>query len=171
MTNIVDIVLFIALPIIAICSILLGISNLVKVMILGDYLKIIENKINLCLSTQACRFKFPRNRVLDWEYWRFNHGYAHGIAIISEISFSFIIVTLIVLTCIATAVIRLKYIYETFGNGSRYLSCLNFSIVFFFLFILTMGISVVIIKKRRSLTKANVKNDEPIYPERTRVRK
>ena len=167
----VDGVFFGALPVIAICSALLGVADLVKVMILGDYLKIIENKINDSLSDEVDFFNFPRNRILDWEYWRLNFGYAKNTSAIAEISFSFIVVVLIVLVSVFTAIVRLLYIHSTFGSSYRYKLCFFSSLVFSVLFVLTLGISVIVLTKRRKITKANVNNDKAMYSGLNRANK
>ncbi len=93
----VDFVCFAALPIISIGSVLLSLADLVKVMILGDYLVVIESKINTVLKNQIKKYNFVRNRALDWEYWRIRYGHVNKYGLLSEISFSFIIVFLVFL--------------------------------------------------------------------------
>ncbi len=153
----------IALPIIAICSVLLALADLVKVMILGDYLKIIENKIDTIFEEQARGFDFPRGRVLDWEYWRVHYGHAHGIGILSEISFSMIVVILIVFVSFYSALIRLNYIRNTILSSKQYPFFNTAFILLVVLFALCLFLSIIGFAIRRRNTLKNSENDKLTY--------
>ena len=155
----VDMIFFVALPIIAVSSIILSIADLVKVMILGDYLKIIEDKINRVLMDQASVYEFPRNRVMDWEYWRLKYGHVKGPGALSEISFSFIIVSLIVLTAFFSAIVRLRFLKDNELFQGEYRTSLVLLIVFLVAFFAILGISVWIFASRRKKTKQNVNTE------------
>lgn len=159
LSHFIDIIFFLALPAIAVSAIILSIADLVKVMILGDYLKVIEDKINAVLKDQAVALGFSRGRVMDWEYWRLKHGHVKGKESLSEISFSFIIVTLIVLTAIFSAIIRLHFLRENAVYDGEHRLCLILMIVFLVIFIAVLAISVVIYASRRKKTAENVKQD------------
>ena len=157
----VNITFVIGLPIIAICSILLAVADLVKVMILGDYLIVIEDKVNNVLESSTKEYSFPRGHLLDWEYWRVTHGYAKGLGSLSEISFSVIIVVLTVFVSFLAAITRTCYIWNKVGY-SYFIFFLISLIVISIVFILALILSVIIVSKRRKETKNNVKKKDEI---------
>ncbi len=160
----VNVVFLIALPLISICSVLFSFAHLTKVMILGDYLKTVEDKINKTLAQQAEKICFPRGKVMDWEYWRVKHGHAKGgIGILSEISFSLIVVLLTVIVSFFSGYERLKYIRIILVNSKMYHDYRFIIILFVALLIVVLIISLIVFAKRRHKTLENVQKQELTY--------
>ena len=156
----VDCTFIIALPLIAISMVLLSLADLVKVMILGDYLKIIENKVNTVLGEEAKTFQIEKQKVLNWEWWRIEHGHVRkGLGASSEISFSLIIVILVIILSVFSSIIRLKYIRNTMYDSNPGYYCMFF-LLYGILVLVFVGVgicSIRIFKDRRNKTREHVK--------------
>lgn len=153
----------VALPFIAICSVLLSLADLVKVMVLGDYLKIIEDKINKVLIHEATELKFCRGRVMDWEYWRIKHGHAKGFGALSEISFSLIIVLLSIFVACFCVSIRMQYIQTVLNDMHVYQLYYNVLVGFGIAMLAALLIFVIGFFSRRAKTNRNVVEKEHNY--------
>lgn len=111
--------IFISLiPLITIASVVITAANAVKVMILGDYLKLIENKVNKVLADEAEYFNFPKKHVLGWEYWRVRHGNMNKNNAWSEITLSFFLVITFNIAMIICYCMRMQYLC-TYNAGKN----------------------------------------------------
>ena len=60
-----NLVFIVVIPFVTIASVAFAAANLVKIMIWGDFLKTIENKVNTVLKPEARFFGFDRGQVLS----------------------------------------------------------------------------------------------------------
>jgi hypothetical protein len=107
---IVNLVLIVLIPLVAIASVLFAAANLCKVMIWGDFLKRVENRVNKVLANEARCYGFERGQVMSWEYWRVAYGYAGKSGVFSVVTFSAFLVVVFVLSSVASVFIRLGFI-------------------------------------------------------------
>ena len=132
---------------IAICTLLVGAGHLVKMIILGDYLMIIENKVNTVLKAETKKYGFG-GRVLAWEWWRIKEGYARkGTGVFSVISFSVIILVLISFVSLLCAFFRWKFIRTT---NSRIWLILLITVGVLWVVILVHSLMVIASKREMS---------------------
>jgi hypothetical protein len=107
---IVNLVFIVVIPFIAIASVAFAAANLMKIMIWGDFLKIVENKVNTVLRREAKFYKFGRNQVLSWEYWRVEYGYAGKFSFLPAVTFSGFLVLSFVIASAVSLWLRLRFI-------------------------------------------------------------
>lgn len=154
----VNLLFVVVLPFIAVASVAFTGANLVKVMILGDFLKRIENRVNAVLKSEAKRHGFEKDQILSWEYWRVEHGYARGAKSLSQVTFSAFLVVAFIAASIAAVALRLGFILER--NPVAYSAYLNASIAMACLFCLVTGYSFVCVSdQRKKSTQAAYKDD------------
>ena len=167
-TFFVNCVFIIALPVISLCTIILSVTHLVKIMILGDFLKIIENKVNKILGEHASQYQFG-GRVLSWEWWRIKAGYARKgpKGVFAVISFDLIIIILILAVTIVAVYTRENYIQESYllkSANQKWLHLFwNFPFIFIiFSLVILFILSFVYAFKRKKSIKHSEIDDELI---------
>ncbi len=130
----VDMIFFVLFPVLLGCAVALTVANMGKIMILGDYLMIIENKINKAFSAEAERFGFHQEHfeyVLGWEYWRLKCGNNKKGNGFTEATLSVAIILLEVLVTVFCAGIRMHYLRESLpANCPRAWLMLGVSLLF-----------------------------------------
>ncbi len=109
-TFIVNLIFIGLIPFITIASVAVTAAHTVKIMIMGDYLKLIENKVNKVLASEAEIFEFPKKHVLGWEYWRVEYGNANKSNIWSEITLSGFLIIAFNIAMLLSLYIRLQYL-------------------------------------------------------------
>ena len=107
---VVNIVFIVLVPLLSIASLLFAAANLVKIMIWGDFLKRVENKVNAVLASEARFFGFDRGQVMSWEYWRVTCGYAGKSNLFSIVTFSVFLVVVFVLSSVVSVLLRLHFV-------------------------------------------------------------
>lgn len=156
----VDLVFILVLPFFASCAIALAAANLCKIMILGDYLMVIETKVNKVFKEEAEKYGFEGNQeyVLGWEYWRVKYGNAQKGNAFAEVSFTFIIIFVDIVVSILCAIIRLDYIRTTIGNPDIFIRGVCFIASAAVVFLLVCGWSAYQILCRRKNADRKVDN-------------
>jgi len=164
----VNLTFIVALPVISLCAILLGVTHLIKVMILGDFLKIVENKVNKVLEDQSVKYGFG-GRVLSWEWWRVKDGYAKkGLkGVFSVISFDIIIIILIITITIISFFIRQNYILSinyiySIKNHIWFNLFVQFPKYFLFVSAICIIIAIIVYSFRRCKTINRSNNDKEL---------
>lgn len=169
-TNDVNISLFvnfaiiIALPVISLCTIILSVTHLIKIMILGDYLMIIENKVNTVLKKRAEKLGFGE-RVLAWEWWRIRDGYAKkGLnGVFSIISFDLIIIILIVAVTIVSVIIREKFIIKNIRKTKWFAFFSRFPFWFIVFSVFIFVVLFIIYSRRRKKSLEHSENNKVLF--------
>lgn len=157
---IVNLVHIVVIPFIAIASVAFAAAHLVKVMIWGDFLKTIENKVNVVLRPEARFYGFNRKQVLSWEYWRVAYGYAGRSNFSSAVTFSGFLVVAFILASIASVLFRLHFISsECAGSLPLYR---GLALGMLGLFLLVAGGSFFIFYKQWDKSMKGVYNDDAI---------
>ncbi|MBR5429237.1 MAG: hypothetical protein IK116_01785 [Firmicutes bacterium] len=111
----VDIIYFVLYPVLLAGVVALTVANMGKIMILGDYLMIIENKINKAYAAEALACGFRQDHfefVMGWEYWRLKFGNNKKGNAYTEATLGMAIIVLEVAATIVCAVIRMKYLRQ-----------------------------------------------------------
>ena len=109
----VDIIFFVLYPVLLAGVAALTVANMGKIMILGDYLMIIENKINKAYADEALLCGFRKDHfeyVMGWEYWRLKYGNNKKGNAYTEATLGMAIIILEVAATVICAVIRMKYL-------------------------------------------------------------
>lgn len=155
-----NLVFIVVIPFVTIASVAFAAANLVKIMIWGDFLKTIENKVNTVLKPEARFFEFDRGQVLSWEYWRVAHGYAGKSNFLSVVTFSGFLVLAFIVAAIASVWLRLKFILENYA--ASYGLYRGLAIFVAAMFVCVTGLSFVLFKKQRSKSLEGVYDDDKI---------
>ncbi len=135
MLFIVNVVFLVVVPAVSFASVLFAGANLAKVMVWGDFLKIVENKVNKVLGEEAQSYGFTGRRVLCWEHWRVNCGYAGKQNAWSMVTFSGLLVVAFLLSSVVSVGIRLLFIHERYPShfdlwvGAEILMAIVFALV------------------------------------------
>jgi uncharacterized membrane protein YjgN (DUF898 family) len=109
---VVNLVFIVVIPFVATASVAFTAANLCKIMIWGDFLKIVENKVNRVLGKEARLYGFERAQVMSWEYWRVQYGYAGKSSFLPAVTFSgFLVVAFIVSSAVSVG-LRLRFIAQ-----------------------------------------------------------
>lgn len=114
--TIVNAVFIVLVPAIAFASVLFTGANLAKIMVWGDFLKTVENKVNRMLKPEAKLYEFPGERVMSWEFWRVEYGYAGGRDRWSIVTFSGLLVVAFLASAVASVYLRLQFIHEHYDG-------------------------------------------------------
>lgn len=109
---IVNAVFIVLVPAIALASVLYTGANLAKIMVWGDFLKTIENKVNRVLKNEARFYEFTGGRVMSWEFWRAKHGYAGTHDRWTIVTFSGLLVIIFLASAVVSVIVRLRFLYE-----------------------------------------------------------
>ena len=115
MQTYVDIIFFALYPVLLAGVAALTVANMGKIMILGDYLMIIENKINKAYADEAALSGFRKDRfefVMGWEYWRLKYGNNKKGNAYTEATLGMAIIILEIAATIVCAVIRMNYLHN-----------------------------------------------------------
>ena len=111
----VDIIFFLVYPVLLAGVAALTVANMGKIMILGDYLMIIENKINKAYAREAELCGFNKENfefVMGWEYWRLKFGNNKKGNAYTEATLGVIIIVLEIVVTVICAFTRMKYLQE-----------------------------------------------------------
>ncbi|MGI6163023.1 MAG: hypothetical protein ACOYEQ_03725 [Bacillota bacterium] len=155
-----NLVFIVVIPFVTIASVAFAAANLVKIMIWGDFLKTIENKVNTVLKPEARFFGFDRGQVLSWEYWRVAHGYAGKSNFLSVVTFSGFLVLAFIVAAIASVWLRLTFIYE--NCAASYGIYRGLAIFMAAMFVCVTWLSFVLFEKQRSKSLEGVYDDDKI---------
>jgi hypothetical protein len=157
---VVNVVFLVVVPAISFASVLFAGANVAKVMIWGDFLKMVENKVNKVLGEEAQSYGFTGGRVLCWEHWRVNCGYAGKQNAWSMVTFSGLLVIAFLLSSLVSVAMRLLFIYERYPShfdlwvGAEVLMALVFALV--------MSRYAVLFKEKRAESMKVADNDATI---------
>lgn len=143
----VDLAFFFVMPILSLTALAMANSHMHEVIYFGNYLKIIENKVNVILSDEVAPFHFERNRLIDWEYWRRFRGYQREGKVIVNITFGIFSTTLVLMLYIVAVGVRLFSYYST--NYEAFRLWLSISVGIFLLMVLYICVSAIRISERR----------------------
>lgn len=154
---IVNVVFVVLVPAIAFASVLFTGANLGKIMIWGDFLKIVENKVNKVLKEEALSYGFSDGRVMSWEFWRVDRGYAGTHDHWSMVTFSGMLVIAFILSAIASVIIRLRLLFERCTEHFR--PWLSTVIVMAIVFGVLAVYYVQLFLRKRAESLRNAKND------------
>jgi len=134
----INILFIFILPLISTITLLLAAAHMSKGLIFADYLKIIENKINTVLESEAKKFGFHRSSVLDWEYWRYKKGHMNKKTLLSDIAFTTVVLISVILIYLIISTFRLSYIYNT----------LSITFIYYFIGAILMLVGQIIVVTR-----------------------
>jgi len=113
----VDIIFFVLYPVLLAGVAALTVANMGKIMILGDYLMIIENKVNKAYADEALLCGYRKDRfefVMGWEYWRLKCGNNKKGNAYTEATLGMAIIVLEIAATIVCASVRMKYLHNSF---------------------------------------------------------
>jgi len=111
----VNIIMCILVPLVPLNLIVSVIATNIKICVYGEYLSIIEKKINKLFSTKDCLEIGESKKILNWEKWRIKYGIAKDTLVFFNEGILFIILGI---GGIAISIIRLLYIND---NAYRYI--------------------------------------------------
>ena len=153
----VDIIFFVLYPVLLAAVVALAVANMGKIMILGDYLMIIENKINKAYAGEAELCGFRRDRfefVLGWEYWRLKYGNNKKGNGYTEATLGMAIIIIELAATVICAAVRMRYLRDSLPErvGLAWLM-LGISITFL-LVILVWGANKYLSHRKQALARA-----------------
>lgn len=154
--HITNIVFLVIIPFIATASVAITAANLVKIMVLGLFLKSVEDKVNRVLETEAVHFGFAKGQVLDWERWRLEDGYANRRNMMSELTFSAILVVTFFLTSVLAVVLRLQFLFEAAPEYAVFPLVVSCLIGVLFIATAIVSIFLVVSKRREVMIRAGI---------------
>ncbi|MGI6628554.1 MAG: hypothetical protein ACOX4K_09470 [Bacillota bacterium] len=157
---IVNLVFIVVIPFIAVASVAFAAANLIKIMIWGDFLKTIENKVNTVLKPEARFLGFDREQVLSWEYWRVAYGYAGKSNFFSVVTFSGFLVLAFIVAAVASLWLRLEFILER--CAASYGLYRGVAILMASIFVCVTWLSFALFAKQRSKSLEGVYDDGKI---------
>lgn len=143
----VDVSFFIVMPILCFTALAMANSHMHEVIYFGNYLKIIENKVNIILKDDIKPFGFEKSRLIDWEYWRRFHGYQREGDVIVNITFGVFSTSLVFVLYVASVVIRLISYHSS--NYDAFSIWLSISLAIFVMMIYYILVSANKVIKRR----------------------
>ena len=111
----VDIIFFVLYPVLLAAVAALTVANMGKIMILGDYLMIIENKVNKAYADEALACGFRKDRfeyVMGWEYWRLKCGNNKKGNAYTEATLGMAIIILEVAVTVICCCIRMRFLHQ-----------------------------------------------------------
>ena len=156
----VNLVFMVAIPFVALGSVAFTAANLVKIMIWGDFLKRIENKVNRVLRREAHYYGFERGHVMDWEYWRMVYGYAGNSNFLSAVTFDAFLVLATILCTVASVLLRLSYINGVMPDSYPLYRAV--SLFMLLMFLVGCGVSLVLYCRQRVKSSKDVYDDETV---------
>lgn len=109
----IDIAFFIAMPVLCFTALAMANSHMNEVIFFGNYLKIIENKVNLIVSDDIKELHFPNDSLIDWEFWRRFYGYQRKGKVMVNITFGVFSTSLVIALYLLSILIRLVYYYSS----------------------------------------------------------
>ena len=119
----VDIIFFLVYPVLLAGVAALTVANMGKIMILGDYLMIIENKINKAYAGEAELCGFSKENfefVMGWEYWRLKFGNNKKGNAYTEATLGVIIIVLEIVVTVICAITRMKYLQDNLSYNQMH---------------------------------------------------
>ncbi len=156
----VNLVFIIAIPFVALGSVAFTAANLVKIMIWGDFLKRIENKVNKVLRREGQYYGFEKGHIMDWEYWRVEYGYAGSSNYLSAVTFDAFLVLATIMCTIASVLLRLSFIKSAVTDSySLYLAA---SIFMLLVFLAGCGVSLVQYRRQNAKSSKDIYDDETV---------
>ena len=156
----VNLVFIAAIPFVALGSVAFAAANVVKIMIWGDFLKRIENKVNKVLRREGQYYGFEKGHIMDWEYWRVEYGYAGSSNFLSAVTFDAFLVLATILCTIASVLLRLSYIKDVMPDSyPLYRAASIFMLV---IFLVGCVISLVLYKRQRVKSSKDIYDDETV---------
>lgn len=156
----VNMVFIVAIPFVALSSVAFTAANIVKIMIWGDFLKRIENKVNKVLRREAKYYGFERGHIMDWEYWRVVHGYAGGSNFLSAVTFDAFLVLATILCTIASVLLRLTFIRNSVPES--YPLYQSVSVLMLLVFLAGCCVSLVLYRRQSVKSSKDIYDDETV---------
>lgn len=157
--TIVNAVFVVVVPLISLASVLFTGANLGKIMVWGDFLVTVEDKINLVLERAGKSCGISDGKVMSWELWRVQDGYADGSSHWSIVTFSGMLVVAFFASAVASVIFRLHFIraqcsayYSSWVHiaaGMSVLFC-SFTVLYVVLYSRKRKVSLEIAKRERS---------------------
>jgi hypothetical protein len=156
----VNLVFIVVIPFVAIASVAFTAANLCKVMIWGDYLKIVENRVNKVLRKEAGLYGFERDQVMSWEYWRVEYGYAGRSGFLPAVTFSGFLVVAFLVSAAASATMRLKFIAQHYAH--HYTTYLGLAIFMALVLLGVTAVSIIMVTMQREKSMKDVYDDDRV---------
>jgi hypothetical protein len=158
--TLVNMVFIVAIPFLALGSVAFTAANLVKIMIWGDFLKRVENKVNKVLRREGQFYGFERNHIMDWEYWRVVYGYAGSSNLFSAVTFDGFLVLATVISTVTSVLLRLNFIRNDVPES--YLLYRAVSLFMLAIFLVGCCVCLVLFRRQRVKSSKDVYDDETV---------
>jgi hypothetical protein len=156
----VNLVFVVVIPFVATASVAFTAANLCKIMIWGDFLKVVENKVNRVLGKEASFYGFERAQVMSWEYWRVQYGYAGRSSFLPAVTFSGFLVVAFIASAAVSVVMRLGFVAQR--CAAQYPAYRGLAVFMAVVFLGVSAASAFLVSKQREKSMKDVYDDDRV---------